>query len=193
HPRRHVADRHHGAPCRSAGDRRTPAAPRPDRRARGIPGRRPPGLCRGWRLPRLPCRPRQAADRVHRSLHDTLHRGVAAHARPWATGSAALMSAPTLAGLTGAALVGLGLYGLLVHPHPLRKLLGFNLLGSGVFLLFGLIARKRAAPGPPADPVPQALAITALAAAFCATALSVPLLLRLFEARGATTLRAEVS
>ena len=45
------------------------------------------------------------------------------------------MSAPTLAGLTGAALVGLGLYGLLVHPHPLRKLLGFNLLGSGVFLL----------------------------------------------------------
>jgi multisubunit Na+/H+ antiporter MnhC subunit/multisubunit Na+/H+ antiporter MnhB subunit len=106
---------------------------------------------------------------------------------------AALMSAPTLAGLTGAALVGLGLYGLLVHPHPLRKLLGFNLLGSGVFLLFGLIARKGAAAGLAADPVPQALVITGIVVAFCATALSVALLLRLFEARGSTTLRADVS
>ena len=88
HPRRHVADRHHGAPCRSAGDRRTPAAPRPGRRAGGVPCRRPGGLCRGRRLPRLSCRPRQAADRVHRGLHDALHRGVAAHARPGAAGPA---------------------------------------------------------------------------------------------------------
>jgi multicomponent Na+:H+ antiporter subunit C len=99
------------------------------------------------------------------------------------------MSAPTLAGLTGAALVGLGLYGLLVHPHPLRKILGFNLLGSGVFLLFGIIARKGAAVGFVADPVPQALVITGIVVAFCATALSVALLLRLFEASGSATLR----
>jgi multicomponent Na+:H+ antiporter subunit C len=99
------------------------------------------------------------------------------------------MSAPTLAGLTGAALVGLGLYGLLVHPHPLRKLLGFNLLGSGVFLLFGIVARKGAAAGFAADPVPQALVITGIVVAFCATALAVALLLRLFEATGAATLR----
>ena len=84
------------------------------------------------------------------------------------------MSAPTLAGLTGAALVGLGLYGLLVHPHPLRKLLGFNLLGSGVFLLFGIVARKGAAAGFAADPVPQALVITGIVVAFCATALRSP-------------------
>ena len=103
------------------------------------------------------------------------------------------MSAPTLAGLTGAALVGLGLYGLLVHPHPLRKLLGFNLLGSGVFLLFGIVARKGAAAGFAADPVPHALVITGIVVAFCATALAVTLLLRLFEARGATTLRPDVS
>ena len=103
------------------------------------------------------------------------------------------MSAPTLAGLTGAALVGLGLYGLLVHPHPLRKLLGFNLLGSGVFLLFGIVARKGAAAGFAADPVPQALVITGIVVAFCATALSVALLLRLFEARGATTLRPDAA
>jgi multicomponent Na+:H+ antiporter subunit C len=99
------------------------------------------------------------------------------------------MSAATLAGLTGAALVGLGLYGLLVHPHPLRKLLGFNLLGSGVFLLFGIIARKGAPAGFAADPVPQALVITGIVVAFCATALAVALLLRLFEASGSVTLR----
>ena len=99
------------------------------------------------------------------------------------------MSAATLAGLTGAAVIGLGLYGLLVHPHPLRKLLGFNLLGSGVFLMFGIVARKGAAAGLAADPVPQAMVITGIIVAFCATALAVALLLRLFEASGSATLR----
>jgi hypothetical protein len=42
------------------------------------------------------------------------------------------MSAATLAGLSAAALVGFGLYGLLTDPHPLRKILAFNILGSGV-------------------------------------------------------------
>ena len=55
------------------------------------------------------------------------------------------MSASTLYGLCGAALVGLGLYGLLVNPQPLRKILSFNLVGSGVFLLFGVVARRGAA------------------------------------------------
>ena len=50
------------------------------------------------------------------------------------------MSTATLFGLCAAALVGLGLYGALTHPQPLRKLIAFNLLGSGVFLMFGVIA-----------------------------------------------------
>ena len=50
------------------------------------------------------------------------------------------MTPSVLAGLTGAALVGFGLYGLILHPHPLRKLLAFNLMGSGVFLIFGIVA-----------------------------------------------------
>jgi multicomponent Na+:H+ antiporter subunit C len=103
------------------------------------------------------------------------------------------MSVATLAGLTAAALVGLGLYGLLVHPHPLRKLLAFNLLGSGVFLLFGIIARKGAAAGRTADPVPQALVITGIVVAFCATALAVALLLRLFAAGGSTSVRPDAA
>lgn len=98
------------------------------------------------------------------------------------------MTAAALAGLTAAALVGLGLYGLLTHPHPLRKVLGFNLLGSGVFLMFGIIARKGAAGGFVADPVPQALVITGIVVAFSATALAIALLLRLFQRSGNTTL-----
>jgi multicomponent Na+:H+ antiporter subunit C len=98
------------------------------------------------------------------------------------------MSAATLAGLTAAALVGLGLYGLLISPHPLRKILAFNILGSGVFLLFGIIARKGAAAGFAADPVPQAMVITGIVVAFSATALAVALLLRLFQETGRATL-----
>ncbi len=99
------------------------------------------------------------------------------------------MSTATLFGLCGAALVGLGLYGLVVHPGSLRKILAFNLLGSGVFLLFGVIARRGgAAAGVGSDPVPQALIITGLVVAFAATALAVALLLRLVQAGGSESL-----
>jgi len=81
------------------------------------------------------------------------------------------MNAATLAGLTGAVLAGLGLYGLIVQPDPLRRILAFNVLGSGVFLVFGIIARRGAAAGALADPVPQALVITGIVVAFAATAL----------------------
>ncbi|MGC2522941.1 MAG: NADH-quinone oxidoreductase subunit K, partial [Stellaceae bacterium] len=66
------------------------------------------------------------------------------------------MSAATLYGLCGAVLVGIGLFGLIVHPQPLRKILAFNLIGSGVFLLLGVVARRGAAAGLGGDPVPQA-------------------------------------
>ncbi len=98
------------------------------------------------------------------------------------------MSPVTVFGLWGAAAVGLGLYGMIVHPHPLRKILAFNVLGSGVFLLFGVVARRGAAAGFGGDPVPQALVITGLVVAFAATALAVVLLLRLFQEAGSATL-----
>ena len=81
-----------------------------------------------------------------------------------------------------------GLYGLIVNPHPLRKILAFNVVGSGVFLLFGAIARRGAAAGLGGDPVPQALLITGIVVAFSATALAVALLLRLFDETGSVTL-----
>jgi multicomponent Na+:H+ antiporter subunit C len=98
------------------------------------------------------------------------------------------MTGATLFGLCGAALVGLGLFCVITDPRLLRKILGFNVLGSGVFLLFGIIARRGAAAGFPADPVPQALVITGIVVAFSATAIAVALLVRLFDLTGATTL-----
>ena len=89
------------------------------------------------------------------------------------------MSAAILYGYCAAVLVGLGLFGLIVHPQPLRKILAFNLIGGGVFLLFGAVARRGAAAGFGGDPVPQALVITGLVVAFAATALAAALLMRL--------------
>jgi multicomponent Na+:H+ antiporter subunit C len=63
------------------------------------------------------------------------------------------MSATTVFGLCGAAIVGLGLYGLITNPQPLRKIVAFNLIGSGVFMLFGVVARRGAAAGFGGDPV----------------------------------------
>ena len=101
------------------------------------------------------------------------------------------MSGATLFGLVAATLIGVGLYGLIVNPQPLRKILAFNVIGSGVFLLFGVIARRGAAMGLPGDPVPQALLITGIVVAFSATALAITVLLRLFEETGSVTLASE--
>ncbi len=98
------------------------------------------------------------------------------------------MNPATVFGLWGALAVGLGLYGAIAHPHPLRILLSINILGSGVFLLFGAVGRRGAAAGLGGDPVPQALVITGLVVAFAATALAVALILRLAQAPGQPTL-----
>ena len=101
------------------------------------------------------------------------------------------MSTATLFGLCAAVLVGLGLYGVIAHPQPLRKIVAFNVIGSGVFLLLGAIARRGAAAGMGGDPVPQALLITGIVVAFSATALAIALLLRLFSETGSVTLSSD--
>ncbi len=101
------------------------------------------------------------------------------------------MSTAALYGLSSAVLVGLGLFGLITHPQPLRKIVGFNLIGAGVFLLFGVVARRGAVTGFGGDPVPQALVITGIVVAFSATALAVTLVLRLFQQTGQATLASD--
>ncbi|MFN4143766.1 NADH-quinone oxidoreductase subunit K [Aestuariivirga sp.] len=98
------------------------------------------------------------------------------------------MSGVDLYWMAGSVLTGLGVYGLLANPHLLQKLLGLNLLGSGIFLLFGAIARRGAGAGLGGDPVPQALVITAIVVAFSATAIAIALLMRLHAEEGSASL-----
>ncbi|WP_198369849.1 NADH-quinone oxidoreductase subunit K [Roseomonas rosulenta] len=85
----------------------------------------------------------------------------------------------TLFGLLGALLAGIGLFGLLVRTEALLRILAFNLLGGGIFLVFGAVARRGAGAGFAADPVPQAIILTGIVVAFAATTLAVALVVRI--------------
>lgn len=80
---------------------------------------------------------------------------------------------------TGCALVALGLAALLAAPALMRKLLAFNVMGAGVFLVLLALA-PRAADGS-ADPIAQALLLTGIVIAVAATALGL-LLARRYQA-----------
>ena len=92
-----------------------------------------------------------------------------------------LLQPDMLFGLCGAALVGIGLFAVITHPGVLRRIVGCNILGAGIFLIFGAVARRGAGAGFAADPVPQALVITGIVVAFSASALAIALLKRLSE------------
>jgi len=87
---------------------------------------------------------------------------------------------------TGSALVLFGLLGMLLAASILRKLLAFNVMGSGIFLL--LLALRPTGPDGVADPVAQALILTGIVIALAATALGVRLARRYFELTGQTEL-----
>lgn len=84
-----------------------------------------------------------------------------------------MMAAATIYGFTGAALIGLGLFGFVTHAHVLRRLLAFNVIGSGIFLFLGAATARW--PHQATDPVPQALIITGIVVSLAATALGVGL------------------
>ncbi|TCD06777.1 NADH-quinone oxidoreductase subunit K [Erythrobacteraceae bacterium CFH 75059] len=96
------------------------------------------------------------------------------------------MTATLVYGLAGSVLVGVGLYGFAVRRHLLRQILAFNIIGSGLFLLFGALARRT--PDGTSDPVPQAMIITGIVVAFAATALAEALAERYQELTGRTAL-----
>lgn len=81
-----------------------------------------------------------------------------------------------------------GLHGLIVYAHLLRKILALNVMGSGVFLVLVALARRA---GQAPDPVPHAMVITGIVVAVSATALALVLLRRLKEKTGRTELPEE--
>lgn len=98
-----------------------------------------------------------------------------------------MVTASLLYALAGAALCGIGLFGLLSLAHLLRKLLAFNIMGSGVFLVLVGLAQHRSGP----DPVPQALVLTGIVVAIAATALAVVLIRRYYHQSGMTSLKGD--
>ncbi len=88
--------------------------------------------------------------------------------------------------VAGALLVALGLAALVVQPHLMRKLLAFNVMGGGVFLVLLGLAPRGADGG--ADPIGQALVLTGIVVAIAATALGLALARRYHAATGRTEL-----
>lgn len=92
--------------------------------------------------------------------------------------------------MLGAVLFGIGLYGLIARAHLLRRILSFNVAGSGIFLLFGATG-ARVADAPfhlGTDPVPQALIITGIVVSFSASAFAIALVGRIFDLSGRAAL-----
>lgn len=85
--------------------------------------------------------------------------------------------------LSGLSLIGIGLYGTVAYGHLLRKIIAINVMSGGIFLVFVALARR--APGM-VDPVPQAMVITGIVVAVCASAVALVLAVRVAAETGRT-------
>lgn len=94
------------------------------------------------------------------------------------------MSQATLYMLSGLAIFGVCLYGLVVYAHLIRKILALNILSTGVFVVLAGVARR----GPETDPVPHAMILTGIVVAVSATAFALALLRRLHRQSGSAYL-----
>lgn len=96
------------------------------------------------------------------------------------------MSSGLIFALAGGALFAMGVAGVVLIEHLLRRVLAFNLMGSGAFLVLVGLGQRAGAP----DPVPQAMVLTGIVVAVAATALALTLVRRLHAATGRAELPA---
>lgn len=82
--------------------------------------------------------------------------------------------------LAGTVLFTLGVTGVVLIEHLLRRILAFNLMGSGAFLVLVGLAQRNGVP----DPVPQAMVLTGIVVAVAATALALALVRKLHALTG---------
>jgi len=92
------------------------------------------------------------------------------------------MNIATLYALAGAILIPLAAAAFVLRAHPLRKLLAFNIMGGGIFLV--LLGTSPGNTSTAADPIAQALVLTGIVVAVAATALGLALLRRLHALTG---------
>jgi multicomponent Na+:H+ antiporter subunit C len=81
------------------------------------------------------------------------------------------MSTGLLYALTGGLLFVMGMAGAIIVADVLRKILAFNIMGSGAFLVLVGLAQQDGIP----DPVPQAMVLTGIVVAVASTALALAL------------------
>ena len=97
------------------------------------------------------------------------------------------MSFPFLYALVGIGLFSLGIYGLIINEHLLRKILALNISGNGVFMVLVALAKHSGDFRP--DAVPHAMVITGIVVAVSGTALALTLMLKLAAESGYAELR----
>lgn len=90
------------------------------------------------------------------------------------------MSQAHLFALSGVLVLAVGLLGAVAHRDLVRRIVGVNLAGSGVFLVLVALARR----SDPPDPIPHALVLTGLVVSVSATALALALAARLHRETG---------
>jgi multicomponent Na+:H+ antiporter subunit C len=95
------------------------------------------------------------------------------------------MTSPLLYTLVGIALFTIGVAGVILRRHLVRRILAFNIMGSGTFLVLVALAQRNGIP----DPVPQAMVLTGIVVAVAATALALALARRLLNLTGNMRLR----
>jgi multicomponent Na+:H+ antiporter subunit C len=78
----------------------------------------------------------------------------------------------------------MGLLGLVVGRHPVRKILALNVMGMGIFLFLVAGAARNGVEA--ADPVPHAMVLTGIVVAVSATALGLALAGRIHQSRAET-------
>ena len=87
------------------------------------------------------------------------------------------MSQDILYSLTGVTMFCIGLFGVLVAAHIIRKLVAINVMGIGVFMVLLATAQHDDV----IDPIPHAMVLTGIVVAVAGTALCLWLALQLHQ------------
>jgi multicomponent Na+:H+ antiporter subunit C len=95
------------------------------------------------------------------------------------------MNNPGIYILGASLLFGVGVYGLIVAGHLMRKLFAINIMGNAIFIL--MVTAATPLDGVP-DPVPQALVLTGIVIAVSATAFALALMVELYRQTGRASL-----
>lgn len=88
------------------------------------------------------------------------------------------MSSALLYSMTGVGLFAIGLLGIVIASHIMRKVLALNVMGVGIFILLITLAKQSESV---IDPLPHAMVLTGIVIAAAGTALALNLMVRLHE------------